>query len=124
VAAAFILQFEAALGNWTMKTYDGFSLGDQYGEIWQMSMIVINMIIFLNLTIAILSETYNRMTTTRLGLYYDGLIASLPAYEHNEHFGVLILLPPPFNVLTLLLLPLILVYRKNTDKLITINSVW
>jgi len=26
--AAFILQFEASLGNWTMKTYDGFSIGD------------------------------------------------------------------------------------------------
>jgi hypothetical protein len=34
LAAAFIIQFEAALGNWTMKSYDGFSLGDQYGEIW------------------------------------------------------------------------------------------
>jgi hypothetical protein len=63
-----------------MKTYDGFSLGDKYGEIWQMIMIVVNMILFLNLTIAILSETYNRLTTNRLGLYYDGLIAFLPAY--------------------------------------------
>jgi hypothetical protein len=81
------------------------------------------MIIFLNLTIAILSETYNRMTTTRLGLYYDGLIAFLPAYEHDEKYGILILIPPPFNVLTILFMPFCLYFRNNSEKLKVFNVI-
>jgi hypothetical protein len=38
------------------------------------------MVLMLNLIIAILSETFARLASQRLGLYYDGLIASLPAY--------------------------------------------
>jgi hypothetical protein len=63
------------------------------------------MVLMLNLVIAILSETYSRLSPQRLGLYYDSLIASLPALANDKKYGSLVLLPPPFNVVTIFLLP-------------------
>jgi len=78
--SVFIVHFEASLGNWALKIYDGLSLDDRTGEIFHLTSVIINMILMLNLVIAILSETYARLAPQRLGLYYDGLIASMPGY--------------------------------------------
>jgi len=59
----------------------------------------------LNLVIAILSETYARLSPQRLGLYYDSLIATLPALSYDKKYGSLILLPPPLNVITIFMMP-------------------
>jgi hypothetical protein len=78
--AVLVVHFEASLGNWMLKIYDGLSLSDMTGEIFHLFSVTINMILMLNLVIAILSETYGRLAPDRLGLYYDGLIASMPGY--------------------------------------------
>ena len=59
--AVLVLHFESSLGNWTFKMYDGLSIGDEVGEIFSIVSIVLNMILMLNLVIAILSETYGRL---------------------------------------------------------------
>ena len=96
--AAFVIQFEASLDNWSLKIYDDLSLGETRGQIFQMLSVTLNMILMLNLVIAILSETYARLAPQSLGLFYDGLIANMPAYFCDKRYGILILLPPPFNV--------------------------
>jgi hypothetical protein len=80
VLSSFIVHFEAALGNWTLKIYDGYSLGTKVPVIFHLLSVIVNMVLMLNLVIAILSETYARLASQKLGLYYDGLIASLSAY--------------------------------------------
>ena len=74
----FVIHFEAAQGNWVLWIYDGMSLGAETGQIFHIVSVTFNMILMLNLVIAILMETYARLAPQRLGLYYDGLIASLP----------------------------------------------
>lgn len=59
--SAFVIHFEASLGNWALRIYDGLSLTSRVGEIFHMLAVVINMILMLNLVIAILSETYARL---------------------------------------------------------------
>ena len=60
--------------------YNGFSGGEGFGIAFHLIVVTINMILMLNLVIAILSEKYNKLSPAKLGLYYDGLIASIPAY--------------------------------------------
>ena len=59
--AVMVVHFEASLGNWMLKIYDGLTLGDMTGEIFHLVSVTINMILMLNLVIAILSETYARL---------------------------------------------------------------
>jgi hypothetical protein len=66
---------------------------------------MVNMMVLLNLVIAILSEKYIRLAPLDLGLYYDNLISSLPAMKYNKEYGYMILLPPPFNLLYLPFMP-------------------
>jgi hypothetical protein len=121
--AVLVVHFEASLGNWMLKIYDGLSLSDMTGEIFHLLSVTINMILMLNLVIAILSETYSRLAPDRLGLYYDGLIASMPGYQFDERFGILILLPPPFNVLALPFVPIFLCFMNKPNALIKLNKV-
>jgi hypothetical protein len=94
----FVVHFEASLGNWALKIYKDLSLTEECGEIFHMISVTINLILMLNLVIAILSETYARLAPQRLGLYYDGLIANMPSYLFDKRYGIMILLPPPFNI--------------------------
>ena len=43
---------------------------------------ILNMIIFVNLVIAVLSETYLRLASQKLGLFYDGVIEVIHAYKY------------------------------------------
>ena len=63
-----------------LSMYDGLPFGDEVGECFHMVCVAVNMILFFNLIIAILSEKYNILSPVRLGLYYDGLISSMPGY--------------------------------------------
>ena len=78
--SVFVVHFELSLGNWILTIYDDLSLTDTVGVIFHMSSVLLNMILMLNLVIAILSETYARLAPQKTGLYYDGLIASMPRY--------------------------------------------
>lgn len=102
-----VLLFETSMGNWSLAMYNGLSVSDETGEVFHLCVIIINMILMLNLVIAILSETYNRLARLKLGLYYDGLIATIPSMKYDKHFGCLVLLPPPLN---LIYAPLVLVF--------------
>ena len=71
---------EASVGNWLLSMYDGLPFGDEMGEIFHIVCVTVNMILFFNLIIAILSEKYNILSPAKLGLYYDGIISSMPGY--------------------------------------------
>jgi hypothetical protein len=53
-----------------------------FQEIFEMVQTIFNMIIFVNLVIAILSETYLRLANQKLGLFYDGVIEVIHAYKY------------------------------------------
>lgn len=53
-----ILFFQSALGIWDFSIYNNFNLGAQFGQGFHLVFIVLNMVLLVNLIIAILSETY------------------------------------------------------------------
>jgi len=82
---------------------------------------ILNMIIFVNLVIAVLSETYLRLASQKLGLFYDGVIEVIHAYKYKKYYGALIAAVPPFNLLVLPFLPFF-VLTKHKKRLRCINN--
>ena len=85
--------------------------------------LIINAVVLLNFIIAILADTYAKLSTQSLGLYYDGVIARIPVYEDDSRYGGLIVGVPPFNILALFMIPVYLMI-KDEKKLRKVNNVF
>ena len=75
----------------------------------------------LNFIIAILADTYTKLSKQSLGLYYDGLISRIAIFEDDKFYGGLIVGIPPFNTLALPILPFYL-FVKDENKLRIVND--
>lgn len=56
-----ILFFQSALGIWDFTIYDNFSMGPLFGKTFHLIFILLNMVMLVNLVIAVLSETFYRL---------------------------------------------------------------
>jgi hypothetical protein len=83
--------------------------------------ILINLLMLLNLVIAIMSDTYSLFVDQKLGLYYAGVIEAMPVYKQDKRYGALISAIPPFNLLVTILIPFFL-GSTDDSQLIMINS--
>ena len=84
---------------------------------------IINAVVLLNFIIAILADTYSNLASSKLGLYYDGLISKINVYEDDKFYGGLIVGIPPFNVLAILMAPFYL-YIKDQKLLKKVNDAF
>jgi hypothetical protein len=116
-----ILFFESALGQWNFEIYEHSQYPPLFGQTFHMLVIMLNMIMFVNLMIAILSETYQRLSIQKLGLYYDGVIEVIPAYKYKKFYGALIAACPPFNLFVLPFLPIFMLTR-NKQRIRRLNN--
>ena len=55
-----------------------------------MLFLIINLILFLNFVIAILSQTYTTYEDKRLGLYYEVVISKFSTYKYDPKYGFLV----------------------------------
>ena len=115
--------FGTGLANFDLSIYAKLSIGKVVGELFIVLCLIVNTIVMLNFFIAILADTYTKLSKQSLGLYYDGLIARIPIYEDDKQYGGLIVGIPPFNMLALLMLPFCLCV-KDEDKLMYVNDVF
>jgi hypothetical protein len=74
--------FEHSLGVIDPHQLTSEGTGKLFQEIFELGQTILNMIIFVNLVIAILSETYIRLANEKLGLFYDGVIEVIHAYKY------------------------------------------
>ena len=81
----------------------------------------INMILIINLLIAFMSDTYNKLSQVRIGLYWSSVIKEMPRYEYDKHYGVLVMFPFVFSFVGFLILPCFSIIR-NKKKLEFINE--
>ena len=51
-----------------------------FGIIFHTIVICINMLLLLNLVIAIMADTWATLSEVKLGLYLKGIVESIPAY--------------------------------------------
>ena len=57
-----ILLIQTSFGTWDFHIYDTLQIGSKVGIVFHCVVIIMNMILFLNLVIAILTETYSRFS--------------------------------------------------------------
>ena len=116
--------FESALGNWDFGIYDVDNIGSEtkhwYGILFHLFVLLVNMLLLLNLVIAIMSDTYTFYVNVRLGLFSQGIIEAVPSYQNDKRYGALISAFPPFNLITMLMLPIMLCI-KDRKKLESFN---
>ena len=84
--------------------------------------VFLNALVFLNVVIAMMADTYAAMTVVRKGLYNYQIIKSAPAFKLDKYYGGLILLPQPLNIITFLLLPFYVLF-KDKERLLKLNSI-
>lgn len=57
-----ILLIQTSFGTWNFEIYKDLKIGSKVGIVFHVIVIIMNMILFLNLVIAILTETYARFS--------------------------------------------------------------
>jgi len=82
--------------------------------------LMMNLVLLLNLIIAILSNTFMIFEPKSLALYYDGVIDNISMYKYSKGFGALICGSPPFNLLVIPFMPFYIFMPVH--KLYKLNS--
>ena len=111
---AFILHFATSMGGFNFNMYT--PMGDEkkyYGIVFHKMVLLCTLLLMVNLVIAIMSDTYARLSEVQLGLYSVGIIEVFPSYRYDKFYGGLIVMTPPLNVLAYFLWPL---YHNIKDK--------
>lgn len=113
----------ASLGNFDLYQHDLIGGWKQYfGNLLHLAVLFVNMILMINLLIAIMSDTYVKLTELRAGLFWSSVIQEMPKYMDDERYGALQIFPFVFSWLGLLAMPF-LVLVKDEDLLKKINSI-
>ena len=81
----------------------------------------INMILIINLLIAIMSDTYARMSDLRVGLYWSTVIKDMQKYRYHPRYGALVMFPFIFAWVGLFFLPFFY-FSKNDRRLRRMNE--
>ena len=118
---AFIMFFATAMGNFDFEVYDEMGPGKKYyGIAFHIVVILCNLLLMLNLVIAIMSDTYAKLSQVQLGLYSVGIIEAIPSYKNDKRYGGLIVMTPPISLFAYPLWP---AYHciKNKERLAAFN---
>jgi len=118
---ATLMLFETSMGAWDLTIYDPYGDKKWIGQGFHVIFIILNLLMLLNLVIAIMSDTYGFFVDEKLGLYFSGVIEAMPVYKTDKRYGALISAIPPFNLIVTLLIPFFL-GTTDENKLIKLNS--
>ena len=114
----------ASLGNFDLYQYD---ITDDwkryYGIFLHLAVLFSNMILMINLLIAIMSDTYSSLSEVRTGLYWAQVIKEMPKLAHDKYYGSLAMFPFPFGWLSIISMPFLLC-SNNKDWLESVNNVF
>lgn len=78
------------------------------GRVFLFIVLLVNLVLILNLLIAILSMTYEMYNDKRKGLFYEDLVAKFPSMEFDERYGSVCCAPPVLNLFLIILWPITL----------------
>lgn len=79
--------------------------------IYLVTFLILNLIIILNLVIAILATTYEEYSGYKRGLYYDTLVRTVPRLQSHKHYGAIVCALGPLNGLVVVISPLYFIVR-------------
>lgn len=112
--------FSASLGEFDLHQYDEDPGWKRfYGMGLHVVVLFINMILMINLLIAIMSDQYSLMQEVRVGLFWGSVINEIPKLKFDSQYGVLNIFPFFFYWISFLVLPFLLCIKTpRTLKLI------
>ena len=95
--SSVIYFIEASLGEYRMTHFDQSNKNmSNLGYYFHIIFLLINIILMLNLVIAILSQSFQNLASYTNGLYCDTLVKSFAAAEWHDHYGCLACASTPF----------------------------
>ena len=106
----FIFWIKAALGDWDIEVFNVYEelnmpVKNKMGVYFTLIYVFINLLVLLNVVIAMMADTYALMTSVRKGLYNYNIIKSESSYRADKYYGGLVLLSAPFSLISFLLIP-------------------
>lgn len=126
---AMIYFYNSSLGGYDLTIFDVYEQSEPkryilkwFGVIFVVFFVFLNLLILLNVLIAMMADTYAVMSSQRKGLFNYGVIRAVPAYKTNKIYGGLLFNVFPCSVITFFLLPFYIVI-KNTDTLTAITRI-
>lgn len=121
----FIYWIQCAFGEWDIGIFEPIkeSLPVKYkmGVYLTFTYVFINMLVLLNVVIAMMADTYALMTSVRKGLYNYTIIKTQSSYMTNKYYGGLLVLNAPFSVISFCLLPFYC-FIRDKKKLESFNT--
>ena len=107
---SFSYFFMASFGGYDIDIFKTTYLPDRpnmsrIGILFVFSFVFLNLLILINVVIAMMADTYGIMTSLRLGIYSHSVLRAAPAYAQEKHYGALALLPAPFALISFLTIP-------------------
>ena len=130
VPNAFIYYFECAFGGWDLSVFDMY-LDVQpeprvfmryFGIVTVLFYVTLQLILLVNVVIAIMTDTYAAMTSVRKGVYNYNVLRAVATYMPTKYYGGLGVLPSPANFLIFCFSPLF-IFIKDKKRLERINGV-
>ena len=111
-----------SMGNFDIKQYDGFGQNFWVSRAFLFSAVTCNLLILLNLIIALMASTYNRLETQTDLLYYDEIIKNYDVYRGSKRFGALNTKFIGANIINLPFIPIFLTrgIRKKLNENLTL----
>ena len=106
---SFLYLIEAALGNWDFDAFDNIEneVIKKLGIWIIMVFLILNMVLMLNLVIAIMSQSFSDMHVTQLGLYWSIMLKEFNDYEWDDKYGSLACGLIHMQILNIITVPLL-----------------
>lgn len=87
-----------------------------------LSYLLLNLVIVINLVVAILATTYSEYSEYTRGLYYDTLIQSLPINQYHKYYGCMVTTPSILSVVMLVISPILWLLQCMPPLLKAVNK--
>lgn len=122
---SIITVLDASIGNYNFDVFKKIVLNQQLvliGDLYIITIVICFNILFLNLIIAILSNTFNMFDTKSKALFLSKILKSRDEMAFDENYGAILLTMTPLNIVTLPFVPYALVKKpsKEMNRMLTI----
>lgn len=107
--------FDASFGTYDLAIFDSYErpVMRYIGQAFMIIFLFINLILLLNMVIAMMSDTYALMTEISRGVYNDAVLTVMPQLKMNKYYGGIIAPIVPLNLLVFAVMPF---YFSIKDK--------
>ena len=113
----FLYMFNASFGSYNLIIFEVYTdtLPEMkyVGHAFFLFFLFFNLVLLLNMVIAMMADTYAALTEIKVGIYNYNVLTVEPQWRMNKHYGGIIAFSPPLSPLTIPLLPVFLIAKDN-----------